>query len=279
MRKMSIQRAFASFACLARGPVAAVALLCLGAAEGNGLAGRLAQLSDEARRAEVEKLDPAERLALIESVPAADLITMGRTAAGALRTYSTRLTKQERIDGELQDPQTAMVWVKPEPLALRMEFVEGDAKGRRLLYNSALRKDQLRARESGFLGIAGAIWVGIDSSLTRGDSNHPITDVGFTPLMELIGKDFATAAAAGGHSRSNEGPDEEGLYCVLFTAPANVPELYATSARLCIDPVLGLPMRTEITDREGFLERYVYRDVKPNLALPSDHFTPEGAGL
>ncbi len=261
-----------------RAGVVALALVSLGASEGN-LAQRLAGLSDEARRAAVSSLAPAERFALLEQVSAADLVEIGKSAARALGTYSVRLEKQERIDGELQDPQTAMVWVQPSPLALRVEFVDGSPKGRRLLYNSALRSGELRAREAGFLGIAGAIWVGINNSLTRRDSNHPITDIGFTPLMELIAKDFTSAAAAGGHTRKNEGPDPDGLYCILFTAPAGATGLYATSARLCIDPVQGLPLRTEITDGEGFLERYVYRDVKPNLTLRPDHFTPEGAKL
>lgn len=261
----------------ARGGIAALALLSLGA--GDVAAPKLAELPDEARRAEVEKLPAPERLALIEKLDASDLIQIGRTAARALGTYSTRLTKQERIGGELQDPQIAMVWVQPSPLALRVEFVEGSAKGRRLLYNTALRTDELRAKEGGFLGIAGAIWVGVNSSLTRRDSSHPITDIGFAPLIELIAKDFKGAESAGGHARKNEGPDAAGLYCILFTAPSAATGLYATSARLCIDPVLGLPMRTEITDAQGFLERYIYSDVKPNLSLPSDHFTLEGAKL
>jgi hypothetical protein len=262
----------------ARAGVVALSLLSLGATE-DGLAPKLAGLSDEARRAEMAKLAPAERFALLERVGAADLVQIGKNAALALQTYSARLTKQERIGGELQDPQTAVVWVQPSPLALRVEFVEGSSKGRRLLYNSALRAGELRAREGGFLGIAGALWVGVDSSLTRRDSNHPITDIGFAALMELIAKDFTQVAATGAHARANEGPDSEGLYCILFTAPSGVSGLYAASARLCIDPLLGLPVRTEITDRQGFLERYVYRDVKANLALPGNHFTVEGAGL
>ena len=261
----------------ARAGVAALALLSLGA--GDAGSPKLAELPDAARRAEVEKLSVPERMALMEKTDGGDLIQIGQTAARALGTYSTRLTKQERIGGDLQDPQTAMVWVHPSPLALRVEFVEGSSKGRRLLYNTALRTDELRAREGGFLGIAGAIWVGLNSSLTRRDSNHPITDIGFAPLMELIARDFKGAEPAGGHTRKNEGVDAAGLYCILFTAPTGATGLYATSARLCIDPVLGLPMRTEISDTKGFLERYVYSDVKANLSLPTNHFTLEGAKL
>jgi hypothetical protein len=262
-----------------RAGVAGLALLALGAGDGSGSGGSLADLDDEARQAEMRRLSPEERFALLEGTSTAELVKIGKTAARALETYGAKLIKQERIDGELQDPQTAQIWVKSSPLALRVEFIEGSSKGRRLLYNAALRSDQLRAKESGFLGIAGAVWIGVDSSLTRRDSNHPITDIGFSALMDLIAKDFTAAAAAGGHARANEGADADGLYCILFTAPSGAAGLYATSARLCIDPVLGLPLRTEITDPEGLLERYVYREVKPRLSLPADHFTPEGAGL
>jgi len=46
-----------------------------------------------------------------------------------------------------------------------------------------------------------------------------------------------------------------------------------------MDLLLGLPVHTEVTDSAGPLEMYWYSDVKPNLSLGEDFFTPAGAGL
>jgi hypothetical protein len=242
------------------------------------LAAELPSLGDAERRERVAALTPEQREELLRSLDAKALIEMGTRAAEALGTYSATLTKVERVGGEKVGPQKVKIWIQPEPFAVRLMFEDGPGKGRRLLYSSGLRADQLRVREAGLLGMAGALWLNLDSSLTRRDTNHPVTDIGFSALMTLIAKDFADAQAAGGHTRSDEGRDPAGRTCIRFTAPAAA-QTYAAEARLCIDAVLGLPTRTEISDREGFLESYVYENVEGNLKLPEDHFTLAGAGL
>ena len=207
-----------------------------------------------------------------------DLVALGRRSVAALGSYSARLTKQERVGGKLLAPQVIDVTVRDRPRALRLSFVSGPKNGRRVLYNAELRASEMLVREAGLLGIT-SVWVGLDSALSRGDTNHRITDIGFGPLLDLVENDLRKGKAAGGHARKDEGLDASGAFCLLFTAPAGVPGLYADRTRLCIDPVLGLPVKIEVLDKTGTVEKYEWARIKANLPLPASFFTPAAAGL
>jgi len=124
----------------------------------------------------------------------------------------------------------------------------------------------MRVREAGVLGMM-SVWIDIDGSLAHRDTNHKVTDLGFGPLLDIIASDLRKAAAYGGHSRHDEGFDAAGDYCMVFTAPAAAKDVYAQQTRLCIDRKLGLPVRVEVNDRAGFLERYHYTQIRSNQKL------------
>ena len=207
-----------------------------------------------------------------------DLIALGKKSLAGLGVYGVRLVKQERVKGMLLDPQTLELVLRDRPLAVRATFVAGPAKGRRLVYNAELRKDELRVREGGFFGLL-AVWVNLDSGLTRGDTNHRATDLGFGALLDLISRDLELARPHGGFSRTDEGFDDRGLFCMRFDAPRGVIGLSGDRTRICIDVALGLPLRTEVYGGAELLERYVFEKVSPRLVVPPNYFTPEAAGL
>jgi hypothetical protein len=99
-----------------------------------------------------------------------------------LGTYRMKMVKQERVDGTLLDPQEIITTVQETPFAIRMDYVGGPGKGRVLLYNPAIKKDRFRVRESGFLSIVGAIWIDVDSSFAKKESNHTVKDGGLGNL-------------------------------------------------------------------------------------------------
>ena len=49
-----------------------------------------------------------------------------------------------------------------------------------------------------------------------------------------------------------------------YSAPPGAKGLYAQRTRLCADAKLGLPVKIEVYDGQGFLERYEYTNVRPN---------------
>ncbi len=257
--------------------LAALTLCLLGAEPSD--AAKLLALPLQERRAQVQKLSVEERKALITRVPFADLIALERKAAAALGTYSATMVSRERMNGTLSPAQTVRIWVQAQPFAVRLKNIAGPGEGRRLLYNASIRKTQFRVKPPGFLGIFGGIWIDIDGDLAKGGSNHSVLETGLVALIELVDSHSNEALKEGEFTRTFERVNENGAICERFDSPKTSKALYATVSRFCVDPVLMLPLTTEITDAAGVLETFAFSDVKPQLTLGKNFFTLEGPEL
>lgn len=233
----------------------------------------------EARRALVRRSTQQELAEILRLIPPERLLSIGQAAVRELGTYSVILRKQERVRGKVLEPQVLSIFVREQPFALRMQVIGGPKKGRKVFYDESLRKTEFRVREAGLLGIK-ALWLSVDSRLARRDTNHRITDLGFGPILRQLGRDIRVAARHGGFTRADQGFDEQGRWCVSFVAPPSAAsELYARRTRLCLNPALGLPVKIEVYDAQGFLERAEFTKIKKETALPPGFFTPKAAGL
>lgn len=222
-----------------------------------------ARLPLEQRRAEVKTLSRERLVELFATTPVEVLLEAGKAAAAQMGTYEAHVVKRERVSGKMLKPQAIHLTVRQSPRAVRLEILDGPAKGRRVVYDSQVKKNELRVREAGVLGLAGPMWIDVNSGLTRSDTNHPIMDFAFTNIIGVLEDSFRKGEALGGYARKDEGFDAAGRYCITFTAPAGGQHLYATRARICMDPVLALPVIMEIDDAQGPLERFAFSDVKP----------------
>lgn len=214
---------------------------------------------------ELRALPPDKFADRIQATSPEELVRLGREAVARLGAYRARLVKQERVGSQIKPAQTLELTVQPLPRAIRLEYVEGPKSGRRVVWTENRPKEML-VREGGVLGLM-SVWVDIDGGLAHGDTNHKVTDLGFGPLLDIVAGDLRRAAAYGGHSRRDEGFDASGRYCMVFTAPAAAKDLYAQQTRLCIDRQLGLPVRIEVNDHAGFLERLEYTRIRPDQKL------------
>jgi hypothetical protein len=193
------------------------------------------------------------------------LIGLGRRAAAALGTYRVRLVKEERVRGTLLGPQTIEATVREQPRALRLEFVSGPKAGRRVVYDEQVAPGRIHVREAGLLGFM-PVWLDLDNPLTRTDTNHRATDVGFVALFDLIDREMDRARPHGGHRREDHGFDANGHWCASYTAPAAARHAIAQRVRLCTDPRTLLPMEAELFDTAGaLLERHRYQALRPNV--------------
>jgi hypothetical protein len=230
-----------------------------------------ARLPLEQRRAEIKTLTRERLVELFATTPEGVLLEAGKAAASQMGTYESRVVKRERVSGKMMKPQTLHVTIRQEPRAVRLEILEGPAKGRKVVYDSTVKKNELRVREAGILGLTGAMWIDVNSKLTRSDTNHPIQDFAFTSIIEVLEDSFRKSKPLGGYTRKDEGFDTANRYCITFTAPPGGQHLYATRARICMDPVLALPVIMEIDDAQGPLERFEFSNVKP---LAQADFSP-----
>jgi hypothetical protein len=215
--------------------------------------------------AERAKLPREEQEKLIRAATPEELLAEGRVAVAGLGLYRVLLVKQERIGGKLQDPHVLRVTVREQPFAIRLESEAGEARGRKVLYDSQNHPGELRVREHGVLGWVGWISISANGKLARKTTNHPMTDVGFGALLRIQTDGVEAARRVGGYTRIDEGWNERGRWCIRYEAPANAGQLYAQRSRVCLDPVSLLPMETTVWDAQGLLETYVYSELVPNV--------------
>lgn len=200
-------------------------------------------------------LDPAETEALLRE---------SRARIDALGTYRMTFIKEERLARGWVGPQTMDLVVREQPFAVRATVVDGPNKGRRFLFDSTQRKRELRVREAGLLGVA-ALWIDIDSALTRDDTRHPVTELGYGFVHRMIERDARLSRPVGGHSVVDEGHDDTGSRCLLLTAPDGVANLYAQRTRMCIDEKTRMITSLEVSDAKGVRERFRMKLVQANL--------------
>lgn len=200
---------------------------------------------------------------VMRETPPAELIGMGREAVTALGPYRYRMAKQERVKGELLPVQDIDMFVQEKPFAVRLHYVGGPAKGRKVLYNSAERADDFRVREAGVLGVFGAVWIGVDSGMAKKDSNHTVKEAGMGPLLDRFMSDLRKAEAAGGMKVVHEGWNGRGKWCTVYVAPNGGKGFDAAKSRICTDVDTRLPAKVEAYDADGTLkEQYEFTNVQ-----------------
>src|SRR4051812_39986205 len=77
--------------------------------------------------------------AAVRATPPEEMARLGREAVAPLSSYRYRLTKRERVGGRLLEEQQIETFVRQRPFAVRLEYVSGPAKDRRVVYNPVVR--------------------------------------------------------------------------------------------------------------------------------------------
>lgn len=235
----------------------------------------LTELSEADRRARVAKMSKDELATFMTTTPSEALVKMGQKAVASLGTYTYTMTKQERVGGKLLDEQQITTTLRESPFAVRLEFVEGPAKGRKVIYNPAVKADEFRVREAGFFSIAGRLWISLDSGLAKKDSNHTVKESGLVNLLRRFERDQAKAKTNGGMTIKHEGWDAKGYYCSLYVMPNKGAGFDSASSRICTDVAAGVPVRVEGFDASGaLLERFEFSNVK-KASVGDDTFDPD----
>jgi hypothetical protein len=245
---------------------------------GAALAVRARTMPEIERGRVLATLEADERARFFQALTVEDLVVLGRKGLSRLGVYQARVTREERVGNRMHGPDQVEVTVRESPRAVRLDFVAGPHKGRRALYDAKTRPREMLARESGALGLF-SMWLSIDSRLVHRDTRHDITDVGFGAMIDAMHAEHAKAAALGGYARTDEGFDARGLYCLLFTAPADARGLYAHRLRYCVEGEQLLPMRIEVFDERGRREYVEYHDLRVRQPLGDAYFTAQAAGL
>jgi hypothetical protein len=104
-----------------------------------------------------------------------------------IRDYSCTLVKQERVDGDLGEPQQISMKVRNQPFSVYMRFLK-PYRGREVLYVDGQNNNEMFVLEAGFKRtLLGKMSFSPDSAIVMRGQKYPITRVGIRNLMaELI---------------------------------------------------------------------------------------------
>ncbi len=219
-------------------------------------------------------LPHADQEKLLRAASPEEILARGRLADAELGIYRVLLVKQERIGGKLQEVHVLRVTIREQPFAVRLVSELGEASGRKIIYDAQRNPHELRVREPGVLGWVGWISISAQSKLAFKSTNHPASDVGFGALLRLQTEELQAGKAFGGYTRTDEGWNERGRWCIRYESPPKATHLYATRSKVCLDPVTWLPMETTVWDAKGLLEVYVYTELVPHVPDGAAALTP-----
>jgi hypothetical protein len=215
-----------------------------------------------------------------------------------VRDFACRVTKRERIEGELQDYYAIDMRVREQavanarvtrPLSVLLEFLgPSDVEGRRALFVAGQNDDKLLVRKGGRR--FGYMVVEIDpfGPVVQRESLMPITEIGFSQLLDRTIRTLEQDVAAD-PSGSNTIVEHittvkiDGRPCQMLriTHPRRYDGLQFFSASMSIDSELHVPVRFDVYDwpetpgqQPLLMAEFTYTNVALNVNLDDAVFAP-----
>lgn len=215
-----------------------------------------------------------------------------------VRDFTCRVTKRERIEGELQDyyyidmrvrEQTYAGGQMTQPLSVLLEFLgPSDVEGRRALFVAGENNNKLLVRKGGRR--FGYLVVDIDpfGPSVKRESLMPITEIGFSHLLDRTIRTLQQDVAADPSgdntivehiktAKINDRPCE----MLRITHPLRRDGLQFFSASMSIDSELHVPVRFDVYDwpeapgqQPPLMAEFTYTNVTLNANLDDAIFAP-----
>lgn len=215
-----------------------------------------------------------------------------------VRDFTCRVTKRERIDGELQDYQYIDMHVREhseargevmQPFSVLLEFLgPAEVEGRKALFVAGQNDDRLLVRKGGKR--FGYVVMDIDpfGASVKRESLMPITEIGFSQLLDRTIRTLQQDVAAdpSGDNTIVEhitNATINGRPCQMLriTHPLRRDGLQFFSASMSIDSELHVPVRFDVYDwpqrpdeQPPLTAEFTYTNVMLNANLDDAFFAP-----
>ena len=215
-----------------------------------------------------------------------------------VRDFTCRVTKRERIEGELQDyyyidmrvrEETSSAGQVTQPLSVLLEFLgPTDVEGRRALFVAGQNDNKLLVRKGGRR--FGYVVMGIDpfGESVKRESLMPINEIGFSHLLDRTIRTLQQDVVA---DPSGDNTIVEhittatinGRPCEMLriTHPLRRDGLQFFSASMCVDSELHVPVRFDVYDwpetpgqQPPLMAEFTYTNVTLNANLDDATFAP-----
>ena len=202
---------------------------------------------------------------------------------GRYNDYTCTFIKQERINGAVGKEQWIDVKFMDSPFSVAMKWTQNAPLGDRIIYVEGKHDDQMLVRPRGFLGdLVGTFLRSPDSPPVMQNTLSPVSMFGFKRNLQKLLVVYRKARSAGDLTESFGGYAEiDGRQAITLIRQLPPKRDYSNAkAIIYIDTEYLLPIVIEGYDWDGQLQRrYLYKDVKFNVALNADDFLPQANGM
>lgn len=201
---------------------------------------QVALLSRAMASGEFAKLSDDDVVSGLRALKPEAMLAWARLELTRLPEYEYWMTLQERLNGQWPArPAKLQVRYRHAPRQLQARWLPGGPHaGQQIIYDETQRKDEMYGRLGGVLGFA-AMWVALDGSIARAQSNHTVRELGLQPILERFEQNAKTLRAAGRDERPTriEVVQEMGQRMVAITweLPSGPPQYYAKRVQLVFD--------------------------------------------
>jgi Protein of unknown function (DUF1571) len=203
-----------------------------------------------------------------EGIDPKAILAQAEARLEGMNTYQVKISRIERVGGQLQPEEDILLSIQRDPKAVRLEWADGPNKGREVIYSSTLDPQLIFVHMPSSPIPIPTMKIAIDSPMVMRNSRHAITEAGFDTIIANLRKSRATA--------TNDEPARDGLDYKGIETP---PDLDAPSHHFVrqtpsgetwnvyLDSRTMLPRLVSAQDSRGELvERYIYREVRENPA-------------
>ncbi|WP_243439205.1 DUF1571 domain-containing protein [Fundidesulfovibrio soli] len=228
-----------------------------------------------APEATLEAPKPAATVAPDRSKALLALLDRMKSSYASLKDFTATFQKQEKVGNKMfRDDHIELKFQKP--FKVYMKWM-GEAK--EALYVEGEYNNKVLARCDGLLGLATWSFSPRSSALMR-ESRHPITEVGFGFILDVMNKNIPKAHENGDMEIVKMADDQfDGRPATVVEAKfkSNEGRQYYTSRIVFhVDKEFLLPVGIACYDDKGELqEEYIYKNLKPNSGLTEMDFSKD----
>jgi hypothetical protein len=216
---------------------------------------------------------------------AGKLLAEAQASFATVRDYTGTLVRQERVGGELQPEQYIDFKIRQQPYSVCLNWTwPKHLAGQEAIYVTGKNNDEIRAKGSGILGIAGYVSLPTNDPRIMRNSRHPITDTGIGNMLKILSRAYELERRLPeGQVKATFGEyafQQRRCTRMEVTHQVSDPRLYCHRCVVYFDQENKLPVRVEVYDwpaprgdpKGDLLECYSYIKMKLNVGLTDAAF-------
>ncbi len=215
--------------------------------------------------------------------PAIRVAKSSRKTLDGIADYQGVFSKQELVNGRLQDPEFMFVKIRHQPFSVYLKFLKPH-EGREVIYVDGQNDGNILAHESGIASLVGTVAIPVNSPKAMSNNRYPITRMGLKSMVQGVIDQWEEESKYGETEVKyfpNAKLQEMECKVIQSSHPRPRKQFKFHMTRLFIDKKTNLPVRVEQYGfpagpgaRPPLLEQYTFSRVKVDQNLTGADFDP-----